>query len=238
MTFANLKRVRDFAREAMSATCVNFFCGSGVTQDRTGLGWSVLNQELAIESKDRARKYIESILNAKCDDELFQKWEDILEEFYLSDKVREEVKASVTRTLISSTAATNSEDKETTFNSMISKVLYRGSGWSRGRFLDSIVELCCYLASSGKSVNILTTNYDDYIEAALTKRIRRSYEDAVSKVSKKHLVGLRCQYYDGSRRRTEYILPSEKRFTAYRYITLMSIRLLGTGSGRWLCLLI
>lgn len=25
------KRVRDFAREAMSATCVNFFCGSGVT---------------------------------------------------------------------------------------------------------------------------------------------------------------------------------------------------------------
>ena len=27
-------------------------------------------------------------------------------------------------------------------------------------------------------------NYDDYIEAALTKRIRRSYEDAVSKVSK------------------------------------------------------
>ena len=205
MTFANLKRVRDFAREAMSATCVNFFCGSGVTQDRTGLGWSILNQELAIESKDRARKYIESILNAKCDDELFQKREDILEEFYLSDN-------------------------------MISKVLYRGSGWNRERFLNSIVELCCYLASSGKSVNILTTNYDDYIEAALTKRIRRSYEDAVSKVSKKHLVGLRCQYYDGSRRRTEYILPSEKRFTAYRYITLMSIRLLGTGSGRWLCL--
>lgn len=31
-------------------------------------------------------------------------------------------------------------------------------------------------------------NYDDYIEAALTKRIRRSYEDAVFKVSKKHLL--------------------------------------------------
>ena len=130
-----------------------YICGAGVAQDRTGLSWSVLNQELAIESKDRARKYIESILNAKCDDELFQKREDILEEFYLSDN-------------------------------MISKVLYRGSGWSRGRFFDSIVELCCYLASSGKSVNILTTNYDDYIETALTKRIRRSYEDAVSKVSK------------------------------------------------------
>ena len=152
------------------------------------MSWSVLNQELAIESKDRARKYIESILSAKCDDELFQKREDILEEFYLSDKVREEVKALVTQMLINSTAATNSEDKETTFNSMISKVLYRGSGWSRGRFLDSIVELCCYLASSGKSVNILTTNYDDYIETALTKRIRRSYEDAVSKISKKHLL--------------------------------------------------
>ena len=50
-----------------------YICGAGVTQDRTGLSWSVLNQELAIESKDRARKYIESILNAKCDDELFQK---------------------------------------------------------------------------------------------------------------------------------------------------------------------
>lgn len=103
------------------------------------MSWSVLDQELAIESKDRARKYIESILNAKRDDELFQKWEDILEEFYLSDKVREEVKASVTRTLISSTAATNSEDEENTFNSMISKVLYRGSEWNRERFLNSIV---------------------------------------------------------------------------------------------------
>lgn len=131
--------------------------GLGLPKTELVLGGTVLNQELAIESKDRARKYIESILNAKCDDELFQKWEDILEEFYLSD-------------------------------SMISKVLYRGSGWSRGRFLDSIVELCCYLASSGKSVNILTTNYDDYIEAALTKRIRQSYEDAVSKISKKHLL--------------------------------------------------
>ncbi|WP_082369407.1 SIR2 family protein [Arthrobacter sp. ERGS1:01] len=130
-----------------SADDLVFYCGAGVSIDRTGLSWSQLLSELFKESKDHGRK------NRERDHKAI--------DFLLKNLKDEEQRASILTEYFTENGATDTNEYLT---SKLQQILYEENGWSEGNLLSNLVRLAIVAAMYKKSVTILTTNYDVYIE--------------------------------------------------------------------------
>lgn len=193
-----MREIRTVAEAFRSAQCVSIFCGAGVTQDRTGLSWSKLNEQLVIGSKRHAKKYISSLFDDSVSSKEMMEWGEILSDFFSSSTTREEMKASVTQALVEF----GSEGRTAKFNKLLAGLLYREAGWSRGRLLSNLVLLIRILAKLGISVDILTTNYDTHLEKALFEGLTRA-------TPKDSCVSLEYSYYESDEPTSERLLSAD-----------------------------
>lgn len=133
--------VRDLWNEIKQSKRVVIFCGAGVTIGRTGVSWGELVRQVA-------RKTL-------CTEEDQESFCRACENFFASTSFTAEQKASV--------AAAKLQD-DTTINEVIAETLYTNSGYQEGRLLNALTNLMMEMLIEHKDIDIVTTNYDTYIE--------------------------------------------------------------------------
>lgn len=145
--------VRNLWSEISKSERVVIFCGAGVTIGRTGISWGDLVKQVG-------RKTL-------CTGEDQLSFCRACENFFGSTSFTAEQKASV--------AAAKLQD-DTTINEVIAKTLYANSGYQEGRLLDAMTNLIMEMLIEHKDIDIVTTNYDTYIEWSILDIIE-AYKD-------------------------------------------------------------
>lgn len=156
--------VRDLWNEIKESKRVVIFCGAGVTIGRTGVSWGELVTQVA-------RKTL-------CTEEDQEDFCRARENFFGSTSYSAERKASV--------AAAKVQD-DTTINEVIAKTLYKNSGYQEGRLLNALTNLIMEMLIENKNIDIVTTNYDTYIEDSIFSLI-----DAYKKNEERELPEEQC----------------------------------------------
>jgi len=87
---------------------------------------------------------------------------------YLND---EDVPLEVKATMVEALAKNENNENNDAIRKVFAEALYRDSGWHRGRTLQKLVDFIVISACMGKSISIITTNYDTYIERAIRERL-------------------------------------------------------------------
>ena len=120
---------------------LGIYAGAGVTIDRTGLAWTRLADELLAETFD---------LGLLTDD--------------VKSAFGVQRKASIAFQRLS---AIHGDNTPTRVAEVLRRILYADSSWVSGMLAAQLATLARSRADSGKKTEILTTNYDDYIERPL-----------------------------------------------------------------------
>mgnify|MGYP000864202659 CR=1 FL=1 len=136
--------VRDLWSEIKKSKRVVIFCGAGVTIGHTGVSWGELVRQVG-------RKTL-------CTEEDQKDFCIACENFFGSTSFTAEQKASV--------AAAKVQD-DTTINEVIAKTLYKNSGYQQGRLLIALTNLIMEMLIEHIDIDIVTTNYDTYIEESI-----------------------------------------------------------------------
>ena len=136
--------VRDLWSEISKSERVVIFCGAGVTIGRTGISWGDLVRQVGSKTL--------------CTEEDQLSFCKACENFFGSTSFTAEQKASV--------AAANLQD-DTTINEVIAETLYTNSGYQEGRLLNALSHLIIEMLIEHKDIDIVTTNYDTYIEDSI-----------------------------------------------------------------------
>ena len=129
------------------------YCGAGVSIDRTGVNW----RQLVKEVFDQARTGRVS----KAD-------EIAALEHLIADVDDPRHAASI---LIESLKMPE-HDEDTFLASKLHHVLYEKVFWSRGYMLRNLVQFAIAAASAGRVVEIITTNYDAFIEFEFARQYK------------------------------------------------------------------
>lgn len=164
--------LRDLWYEVNDSKSIVIYCGAGVTADRTGVGWLGLINRVADKlmecSDSRLIKNLEtcSAFDGRKDDEKPQLARKAVKEYLNDEDVPLEVKATMVEAL-----AKNNIENNDAIQKVFAEALYRDSGWHRGRTLQKLVDFIVISACMGKSISIITTNYDTYIERAIWERL-------------------------------------------------------------------
>ncbi len=162
--------LRDLWYEVNDSKSIVIYCGAGVTADRTGVGWLGLINRVAdklMECPDsRLIKNLETCFDNDKDDKKLQSARNAVKEYLNDEDVPLEVKATMVEAL-----AKNEKNNNDAIQKVFAEALYRDSGWHRGRTLQKLVDFIVISACMGKSISIITTNYDTYIERAIYKRL-------------------------------------------------------------------
>ena len=163
--------LRDLWYEVNDSKSIVIYCGAGVTADRTGVGWLGLIERVADKlmecSDSRLIKNLETCFDNDKDDKKFQSARKAVKEYLNDEDVPLEVKATIVEAL-----AKNEKNNNDDIQKFFAEAVYRDSGWHRGRTLQNLVDFIVISACMGKSISIITTNYDTYIERAICKRLQ------------------------------------------------------------------
>lgn len=170
----NEAELRDLWYEINDSKSIVIYCGAGVTADRTGVGWLGLINRVADKlmecSDSRLIKNLEtcSAFDDCKDDEKPQSARKAVKEYLNDEDVPLEVKATMVEALAKNE---NNIENNDAIQKVFAEALYRDSGWHRGRTLQKLVDFIVISACMGKSISIITTNYDTYIERAICERL-------------------------------------------------------------------
>lgn len=162
--------LRDLWYEVNDSKSIVIYCGAGVTADRTGVGWLGLINRVAdklMECSDSSFiKNLEtcSAFDDHKDDKKPQLARKAVKEYLNDEDVPLEVKATMVEAL--------AKNENNIIQKVFAEALYRDSGWHRGRTLQKLVDFIVISACMGKSISIITTNYDTYIERAIWERLK------------------------------------------------------------------
>ena len=165
--------LRDLWYEINDSKSIVIYCGAGVTADRTGVGWLGLINRVADKlmecSDSRLIKNLEtcSAFDNREDDKKPQLARNAVKEYLNDEDVPLEVKA----TMVEALAKNENKENNDAIQKIFAEALYRDSGWHRGRTLQKLVDFIVISACMGKSISIITTNYDTYIERAIWERL-------------------------------------------------------------------
>ena len=165
--------LRDLWYEVNDSKSIVIYCGAGVTADRTGVGWLGLINRVADKlmecSDSRLIKNLEtcSAFDDCKDDKKPQLARKAVKEYLNDEDVPLEVKA----TMVEALAKNENNENNDAIRKVFAEALYRDSGWHRGRTLQKLVDFIVISACMGKSISIITTNYDTYIERAIRERL-------------------------------------------------------------------
>ena len=145
--FFHMEETKRAIVELASCDRLIIYCGAGVTIDRTGLAWGDLIAQL-FDTSDRSQS--------------------------MRDPTAEELlilRKELTPLQLASVLAERTEEHHNTQKearaSLVPKLqqaLYKGSGWQCGALVSNIIRLSFGLVQLGKSVSIITSNYDTYLE--------------------------------------------------------------------------
>lgn len=141
--------VRDLWNEITQSKRVVIFCGAGVTIGRTGVSWGELVRQVA-------RKTL-------CTEKDELDFCEACEKFFGSTNFSAEQKASVAAAKVL---------HDTTINEVIAETLYTNSGYQEGRLLNALTNLMMEMLIEHKDIDIVTTNYDTYIEDGILSLIK------------------------------------------------------------------
>ena len=141
--------VRDLWNEITQSKRVVIFCGAGVTIGRTGVSWGELVRQVA-------RKTL-------CTEKDELNFCEACEKFFGSTNFSAEQKASVAAAKVL---------HDTTINEVIAETLYTNSGYQEGRLLNALTNLMMEMLIEHKDIDIVTTNYDTYIEDGILSLIK------------------------------------------------------------------
>lgn len=167
--------LRDLWYEINDSKSIVIYCGAGVTADRTGVGWLGLINRAADKlmecSDSRLIKNLEtcSAFDGRKDNEKPQLARNAIKEYLNDEDVPLEVKATMVEALAKNG---NNIENNDAIQKVFAEALYRDSGWHRGRTLQKLVDFIVISACMGKSISIITTNYDTYIERAIWERLK------------------------------------------------------------------
>ncbi|MGV9674949.1 SIR2 family protein [Nocardia sp. NPDC003482] len=141
------KAVVDLAK----AEKLTIYCGAGVTIDRTGLGWGDLIFEL---------------LKQLCD---HTSSNDLTEEeaIHLRDTLSPLDLSSIYEQYAEDAGLVNPHVP------ILQQKLYKGTVWKSGVLVRNVVRLAVGLTVLGKSITVITTNYDTYLEDELFAYLRK-----------------------------------------------------------------
>ena len=163
--------LRDLWYEVNDSKSIVIYCGAGVTADRTGVGWLGLINRVAdklMECPDsKLIKKLETCFDNDKDDEKLQSARKAVKEYLNDEDIPLEVKA----TMVEALAKNENNENNDAIRKVFAEALYRDSGWHRGRTLQKLVDFIVISACMGKSISIITTNYDTYIERAILERL-------------------------------------------------------------------
>ena len=163
--------LRDLWYEVNDSKSIVIYCGAGVTADRTGVGWLGLINRVAdklMECPDsKLIKKLETCFDNDKDDEKLQSARKTVKEYLNDEDIPLEVKA----TMVEALAKNENKENNDAIQKVFAEALYRDSGWHRGRTLQKLVDFIVISACMGKSISIITTNYDTYIERAILERL-------------------------------------------------------------------
>jgi hypothetical protein len=137
-------------RQLADSSALVFYCGAGVSIDRTGLSWTQLVRSV----------YLNAIADKPHDTQ--SKSIGYLVEHLDDPRQVASVVVQAYRGLY---------DDNAFLSGILRKILYKESGWDRGLVLKNLTQLAIAAAISGRRVTIVTTNYDQFIEDELVKRI-------------------------------------------------------------------
>lgn len=138
-----------------SADDLVLYCGAGVSIDRTGVSWSKLLRQVFDEAARHGRTHRERQHKAI--------------DFLLSHLSEEEQRASVLTEYFTEGKPQNANALLT---SILQRVLYEDNGWSEGSLLANIARLAVVASQRLRSVTIITTNYDIYLEEEFAAAVR------------------------------------------------------------------
>lgn len=172
--------LRDLWYEVNDSKSIVIYCGAGVTADRTGVGWLGLIERVADKlmecSDSRLIKNLETCFDNDKDDKKLQSARNAVKEYLNDEDVPLEVKATIVEALAKNENNINIENNDA-IQKVFAEALYRDSGWHRGRTLQKLVDFIVISACMGKSISIITTNYDTYIERAIWERLKFLNDD-------------------------------------------------------------
>ncbi|MDO4791530.1 MAG: SIR2 family protein [Buchananella hordeovulneris] len=147
----------EFASELRSTDEVVIYCGAGVTLSHTGVSWNDLLLQVAQNSRNHIAEETCPVADAECLRELGEG----LEAFVYSSTNSAEASASA---IIELTQA-----DEKSLGPVVSSALYSSTGWRVGRLVEDVCLLALTLQQLGKSVRLITTNFDTFIEDRLVE---------------------------------------------------------------------
>ncbi|MBW9110168.1 hypothetical protein [Microbacterium ureisolvens] len=148
---------RETVKKLASAENLVLYCGAGVTIDFTGLDWGALNSKLfegliaGLPREEEAKRLLGVLGPIGLS--------SILEEAYARAKNGD---AAVGRKVR---------------HDRMRDLLYRTDHWQTGRLADSICRLSVAFLRRGRSVTILTTNQDTFLEITFKKYIDEAIAD-------------------------------------------------------------
>jgi hypothetical protein len=200
---------QDFTSKSLlrltTATSLTIYCGAGVTIDRTGYGWGALIASVFSPDATAHASY-----PTPAEIELLQAKEDplrlasILTRFALdSHSTEKELKGYITP--------------------LLQNRLYRTKGWQAGRLTRNVCNMAIAAATLGIEVNIVTTNYDTYIEDTFMVGLDRIARSDVGEKIDSEMPGLSVFVYRGKSAEGEEVIdarqnPDSKNFIRLHYV--------------------
>jgi hypothetical protein len=159
-SFLHAAQTKAFIEEIANSSSLVIFAGAGISIDRTGLTWAKLLEELLDEvglGKDELAGMKQSTAS-----------------------LNPLQHASVVRSVYVS----KGEDWRRYLSAALRKSLYTRFYWRGGRYTDSIARLARNLIETDRSVAVVTTNYELFIERAFQDATLSSKTDSVRAITK------------------------------------------------------
>lgn len=178
--FFHQERTRRSLLQLASAERLTIYCGAGVTIDRTGYGWGGLISSVFAPDSSAHASYPTS-----DEMDLLQKFEDPLR------------LASILTGYAENNHPTPSELKSY-ITPILQNRLYRTRTWQAGRLTRTVCGVAIAAAMLGVEVDIVTANYDTYLESAFDVAVARFAASAVGEQLRPAVPELRTFVYEGA----------------------------------------
>jgi hypothetical protein len=135
---------------------VVIYCGAGVSIDRTGFGWGQLLSSVFAPEASSHPDY------------------PTAREVDLLRQIEDPVRLASILLQYSSAAFPTATDLKRHIVPLLQNRLYKSNSWQAGRLMATICQLAIYSRVVGKTVHIVTTNYDTYLEQAYNREVDRT----------------------------------------------------------------
>jgi hypothetical protein len=141
----------DALAELAKARHLVIYCGAGVSVDRTGVGW-----------RDVVREVFDGAKTHRTDKE-----SEISALEFLIEKLDDPRQAA---SIVVEALMSPGQTENSFLTPKLHHVLYEKNHWQRGYMLRNLVQLAIAAATANRTVQLITTNYDDFIEREFLKQ--------------------------------------------------------------------